>query len=59
MLVGDCQPVDADQRQQHVAGRHCGGDHVDEVVARLDRVDVLEDLSVEMVNQPVEEPASG
>jgi hypothetical protein len=49
--VGDRQPLGADQRQQHVTGSHRGGDHLDEVVAGLDRVDVLEDLAaIEMVS---------
>jgi hypothetical protein len=50
MLIGDRQPLSADQRQQYVAGSHRGGDHLDKVVARLDRVDVLEDLAaIEMM----------
>src|SRR6266542_441142 len=58
MLVGDRQPLIADQRQQHVAGPDCSGDHLDEVVAQLDRVDVLEDLAAaEAVSEPVEQPA--
>jgi hypothetical protein len=58
MLVGDRQPLIADQRQQHIAGPDCSGDHLDEVVAQLDRVDVLEDLAAaEVVGEPVEQPA--
>ena len=56
--IGDGQPVLADQRQQHVAGPDRAGDHLNEVVAQLDRVDVLEDLpAAVVVGEPVVEPA--
>jgi hypothetical protein len=43
-LAGDGEPAVADQRQQRVAGSDRGGYHLDEIVAQLNRVDVLEDL---------------
>ena len=57
MRIGDREPLIADQRQQHIAGSDRSGDHLDEVVAQLDRVDVLEDLAAERLasrsyNQP-------
>jgi hypothetical protein len=46
------------QRQQHVAGPDRGGDPLDEVIAQLDVVDVLEDLALAVVvGEPVEQPA--
>ena len=58
VFVGDGEPLWTDQRQQHVAGPDRPGDHLDEVVAQLDGVDVLEDLpAAEAVGQPVVQPA--
>ena len=57
VLVGDREPPIADQGQQHVAGSDRGGDHLDEVVAQFDGVDILEDLtSAEVAGKPVEQP---
>jgi hypothetical protein len=45
--------------QQHIAISDRTGDHLDEVVAQFDRVDVLEDLAVAVAaSQPVVQPAS-
>jgi hypothetical protein len=41
-LVADREPLITDQRQQHIARPDCSGGHLDEVVAQLDRVDILE-----------------
>ena len=58
VVVGDGQPLVPDQREQHVAGADGGRDPLHEVVARIDRVDVLEDLVLaEPRTQAVEEPA--
>src|SRR5215207_3326618 len=58
ILVGDREPLITDQRQQNVAGPDRPGDHLDEVVAQLDRVDVFEDLSVaEVLCKSIEQPA--
>jgi len=52
--IGDRQPLITNQRQQHVAGRDRSSDHFDEVVAELDRVDILEDLAAaEAADQPI------
>ena len=45
-LVGGGQPVRADDRQQHLAGRHRAADFLGEVNARLDRVHIHEDLAL-------------
>jgi hypothetical protein len=43
-----------DKGQQHVTGPDRAGDHLNEVVAQLDGVDVLEDLpAVVVVCKPV------
>ena len=57
ILIGDREPLITDQRQQHIAGSDRSGDHLDEVVAQLDRVDILEDLAAVTVGQPVVQPA--
>ena len=60
VLAGGREPPVADQRQQYVAGSHRGGDHLDEVIAQFNRVDVLEDLaSGEVTGQPLIQPAGG
>jgi hypothetical protein len=41
VLANDHQPLATDQRQQHIAVRDCGGNHLDKVIAQFDRVDVL------------------
>ena len=57
MLVGDREPLIADQRQQDVARSHRARDHLDEVVAQLDRVDVLEDPApAEVVGETFVQP---
>ena len=58
-LVGRGQPVRADDRQQHLAGRHRAEDFLGEVHARLDRVHIDEDLALaEPIGQAVIQPAS-
>ena len=58
VLVGDRQPLVAYERQQDVGIADRFADHLDEVVAQLDRVDVLENLLVaEALGEPVEQPA--
>jgi hypothetical protein len=58
VLVGDREPLPADQCEEHVTASHRIGDHLDEVVARLDGVDVLEDLcSAEVPGEPFDQPA--
>lgn len=44
IAVCDGQPALSDQHQQHVTGPDRVADDLREVVARFDRVDVLEDL---------------
>ena len=44
LLVGRGQPGGADDRQQHLTGRHRPGDLLGEVQPRLDRVHINEDL---------------
>ena len=57
-LVGDRQPLVADQGQQHITRSDSRGDRRHEVVAQGDRVDVLEDLRVaEPLVEPVVQPA--
>jgi hypothetical protein len=47
--------MSAYQCQQNVAGLHSGGDDLGEVIARHDRVDMLEDLvPAELTGKPVE-----
>jgi hypothetical protein len=41
--IGDREPLGPDQCEEHLAGAHCRLDPFDEVVARLDVVDILED----------------
>jgi hypothetical protein len=43
-LVNDGQPRLVDQRQQYVTRSDRRGDSLDEILARLDVVDILEDL---------------
>jgi len=51
------QPLVADEREEHIAGRDRGRDHVGEVVPELNRVDVPDDLlPAEMPGQPVGQP---
>ena len=58
-LVGRGQPVRADDRQQHLAGRHRADDFLGEVHARLDSVHIDEDLALaETIGQAVIQPAS-
>ena len=58
-LVGRGQPLRADDRQQHPAGRHRAEDFLGEVHARLDRVHIDEDLALaETIGQTVIQPAS-
>jgi hypothetical protein len=58
MRIGDRQPLVTDERHQHITGADRSGDHLDEVITQLDRVDVLEDLpAAEAVCQPVVQPA--
>jgi hypothetical protein len=45
-FVGCGQPVRADDRQQHLAGRHRAEDLLGEVNARLDRIHIHEDLTL-------------
>ena len=57
--VGDSEPPAANQRQQHVTRSNRRGDHLDEVVAQFNGVDILEDLtSAEVAGEPVIQPAS-
>src|ERR1700750_3200681 len=52
------QQLVADEREQRVAGGHRGRDHLGEVVAELNRVDVLDHLrSAVMPGQPLRQPA--
>ena len=53
------RPLSADEGQKHVARADRLVDHIDEVHARLDRVDVHEDLVAEMIGQRVIQPAGG
>ena len=56
--IGGREPLLANQRQQHLARPDRRGDHLDKVVAQVDRVDVLEDLvDAVAVSQPVVQPA--
>jgi len=58
VIAGDREPLPADQRQQHVTSPDRVGDHLDEVVARLDRVHILEDLAfAEVPGEPFDQPA--
>ena len=58
MRIGDRQPLVTDERHQHITGTDRSGDHLDEIITQLDRVDVLEDLpAAEAVCQPVVQPA--
>ena len=58
-LIGGGQPVRADDCQQHPAGRDRAEDFLGEVHARLDRVDIDEDLALaETIGQPVSQSAS-
>lgn len=57
MLISDPKPPITDQREQHVTEPDRVGDHVDEVVAHFDRVEILENLVVETVGEPIEQPA--
>src|SRR4029450_13787672 len=58
VLAGGGQPVRAYHRQQDRAGTHRLVDHLREVDAELDGVDVHEDLVVtEAVGEPVVQPA--
>ena len=55
---GDRQPLITNHCQQHIAGPDRPGDHLNEVIAQLDRVHVLEDPVVAVpVSQPVVQPA--
>ena len=57
---GDVEPLLADQGEQDVARPDRVGDRLDEVVAELDGVDVLEDLiRPEPLGEAVVEPARG
>ena len=59
LLIGCGQPGRADDRQQHLAGRHRAADFLGEVHARLDRVYIDEDLALaETIGQAVRQPAS-
>ena len=60
MHIGDGEPLITDQRKQHVAGTDGPANHLDEIVAQLDRVDVLEDLSgAKVLCEAIEQPAGG
>jgi hypothetical protein len=55
--AGNRQPSAADQREQNVAGLDRCCDHLDEIIAQLNRVDVLKDLiSAKVAGKPVKQP---
>jgi hypothetical protein len=58
ITVTDVEPLITDEREQDVARPDRSGYHLDEVVAQLDGVDVLEDLArTEAFGQPFIQPA--
>jgi hypothetical protein len=60
VLVADRQPSVTDEGEQHIAGANGVGDHLGEIVTRLNRVDIFEDLvSAELRNKVVVEPSGG
>jgi hypothetical protein len=56
-VVGRVEPMRSDERDQGIAVRHLGLDHLSPVAAETDRVDVLEDvLLAESLAQPLVDP---
>jgi len=56
--VGDVQPAVTDEGEQHLAGANCVPDNPDKVVARVDGIDVLENVvAAQMGTQEVVQPA--